>query len=97
MSVAQPAAIIFIRDPERPQSASAQALRELFGMTRAEAAIAVAVSQGQSPEQIAAALGVGLGTVRTHLKRVLTKTGTHRQVALAALIAHSIAAISPPL
>lgn len=92
--VARPAAMIFIRDPENSESTTVQTLRELFGMTRAEAAIAVAISEGQSLEHIAIALGVGLGTVRTHLKKALTKTDTRRQAALAALVARSVAVIS---
>jgi DNA-binding CsgD family transcriptional regulator/PAS domain-containing protein len=95
--VAQPAAMIFIRDPEASGSAASQTLRELFGLTRAEAAIAVAIGEGQSLEHIAAALGVGLGTVRTHLKKALAKTGTGRQGALVALVARSVAGISPHL
>lgn len=92
--VVMPAAMIFVRDPEHSGSAAALTLRELFGMTRAEAAIAVALSEGRSLEEIAVALGVGLGTVRTHLKKVLTKTGTRRQAALVALLARSVAGIS---
>lgn len=95
LDVGRPAAMIFLRDPERSESASAQTLRELFGLTRAEAAIALAIGQGQSLEQIAALSGVGIGTVRTHLKRALTKTDTHRQATLAALVARSVAGISP--
>ncbi|CAM5278497.1 helix-turn-helix transcriptional regulator [Eoetvoesiella caeni] len=94
--IAQPAAMIFIRDPEISASATNQTLRELFGLTRAEAVIATAIGEGQSPERIAAALGVGLGTVHTHLKKALAKTGTSRQGALAALVARSVAGISIP-
>lgn len=95
--IAQPAAMIFIRDPEASGSATGQTLRELFGLTRAEAAIAVAIGEGQSLEHIATALGVGLGIVRTHLKKALDKTGTSRQAALAALVARSVAGISTHL
>lgn len=80
----RPAALVFIRDTEAPLAA--QRLRELFGMTRAEAAVAASLGDGKSPEDIAADLGIGIGTVRTHLKRVLAKTGTHRQAQLVALL-----------
>jgi len=92
--VARPAALVFIRDPEASPSSAGQTLRELFGLTRAEAAVAVAVGEGRSPEQIAAGLGVGLGTVRTHLNQALAKTATGRQGALAALVARSVASMA---
>lgn len=92
--IAQPAAMIFICGPETSGSAAGQTLRELFGLTRAEAVIAAAIGEGRSQEHIAAALGVGLGTVHTHLKKALAKTGTNRQGALAALVARSVAGIS---
>ena len=39
-------------------------------------------------------LGVGPATVRSHLKRILAKTGTHRQAEAAALLARSVATFS---
>ncbi|MFC4274569.1 helix-turn-helix transcriptional regulator [Achromobacter aloeverae] len=94
--VARPAAMIFLRDPETSAPTAAQTSMELFGMTRAEATVAIAISQGASLESIAASLGVRLGTVPTHLKKALLKTGTQRQGALAALVARSVAGISTP-
>lgn len=94
MGLDQPAAMIFIRDPENSVSTAGEILRGLFGLTRTEAAIALAISQGHSPARIAADLCVGLGTVRTHLNQVLAKTATARQGALAALVARSVAGIA---
>ncbi|MBN9427095.1 MAG: helix-turn-helix transcriptional regulator [Burkholderiales bacterium] len=85
----RPAVLVFIRDPEAP-IAVAQ-LRELFGFTRTEAAVAAALGQGQSLEDIATDMGISLATVRTHLKRILAKTGTHRQAQAVALLARSVA------
>lgn len=87
-----PAAIVFIRDPESVAPAH-NALRELFGLTPAEAAITAALAEGQSLDQIARMFHIGLGTVRSHMKSILAKTGTHRQAQLVALIAHSVASI----
>ncbi len=92
--LARPAAMIFIRDPEASAPTAAQTLTELFGMTRAEAVTAVAIGQGMSLQHIATELGVGLGTVRSHLKKALLKTGARRQGALAALVGHSVAGIA---
>ena len=86
---ARPAVLVFIRDPEAPIAVAR--LRERFGLTRTEAAVAAALVRGQSLEEIATAMHIGLGTVRTHLKRILSKTGTHRQAQAVALLARCIA------
>lgn len=86
----RPAALVFIRDPEA--LLGVDRLRELFGLTRTEAAVAAALGSGQSLEEIAAQMGIGLGTVRTHLKRILSKTGTHRQAQAVALLTRSVGA-----
>ena len=65
-------------------------LRELFGLTRTEGVVAAALGRGASLEDIAVNMGIGLSTVRSHLKRILAKTGTHRQAEAAALLARSI-------
>lgn len=83
----RPAALIFIRDPESP--IAVERLRELFGLTRTEGAVAAALVRGDSVEDIAAQMGIGLATVRTHLKRILAKTGTKRQAEAVALLARS--------
>jgi len=85
----RPAVLVFIRDPEAPIATAR--LRELFGFTRTEATVASALARGQSLEEIGTAMHIGLGTVRTHLKRILSKTGTHRQAQAVALLARSIA------
>lgn len=85
----RPAVLAFLRDPEAPMAVAR--LRELYGLTRAEATVAAALGRGQSLDDIATQTGVGLGTVRTHLKRILAKTGTHRQAQAAALLARSLA------
>jgi DNA-binding CsgD family transcriptional regulator len=63
----------------------------LFGLTATEAKVAAAITEGQSPENIAHHMEIGIGTVRSHLRQVLVKTGTHRQNELAALITRSVA------
>lgn len=89
-----PAAIVFIRDPERP-SASQEALQSLFGLTATEAAIASALAVGQSLNDIAARYRITLNTIRTHIKNVFTKTGTNRQPELVALLRGTVAFLQP--
>ena len=88
----RPAVLVFIRDSEAPIAVAR--LRELFGFTRTEAAVAAALGRGAPLGEIAADLGVGLATVRSHLKRILAKTGAHRQAEAAALLARSVATFS---
>lgn len=90
----RPAVLLFIRDPETPIAAAR--LRELFGLTRTEGAVAAALGRGASLDDIAADLGIGLATVRSHLKRILAKTGTHRQAEVAALLARSVSTVPHP-
>ena len=87
-----PAALVFIKDPEAPIAVAR--LRDLFGLTRAEGAVAAALGRGSALDEIADDLGVGPATVRSHLKRILAKTGTHRQAEAAALLARSVATFS---
>lgn len=81
-----------MRDPDRA-TAVANQLREGFLLTPTEAAIAANLAGGQSLSRIAGAYGVGLGTVRSHLKKSLTKTGTNRQAEVVVLIARSVAPV----
>jgi DNA-binding CsgD family transcriptional regulator len=90
-----PAAMIFMRDPEDAAPAQ-ETLRELFGLTKTEAAITAELANGQSLEQIATRFAIGIGTVRSHVKTILSKTGTHRQAQLVALVARSVASIGAP-
>lgn len=87
---AEPAVLVLLRDPMQ-QQASIEVLRTLFGLTPNEARVAAAIAEGAAPEEIAGRLGVGVGTVRSHLRQVLAKTDTHRQNELAALINRSVA------
>jgi DNA-binding CsgD family transcriptional regulator len=89
-----PAAIVFLRCPERSEAAGGtENLRQIFGLTSAEAAIAAALASGHSVETIASRNAVSLNTVRVHLKAVMAKTGTHRQAELVSLIFRSAAVL----
>ncbi|HEY0309353.1 MAG TPA: helix-turn-helix transcriptional regulator [Acidobacteriaceae bacterium] len=85
-SSAQLAALIFVSDPEaRPQSRSA-ILRSLYALTPTEARVADSLLHGLETREIAEALGLTLETIRFHIKRILSKTGTRRQTELMRLM-----------
>lgn len=70
-----------------PSPESVVRLRDFFGLTSAEAMIALALSSGHTPEAIAIDRGSSVGTVRLQIKSALAKTQLSRQTALAALVA----------
>lgn len=84
-SVPPRAALVLIRSHDAPLTSS-KSLRTLFGLTQKESDIAAALTNGQSLEEAAAALDIGMGTARTHLKSCMTKTGTSRQAQLVSRI-----------
>ncbi|WP_333825365.1 helix-turn-helix transcriptional regulator [Pinisolibacter sp.] len=62
-------------------------LRDLMGLTLAEARVATLVGNGLAPKAAAGRLGITEETARTVLKRVFSKTGVSRQSELVALLA----------
>ena len=84
--VEQPAATVFITDPEREPEYPPALLSRLYGLTPAEARLAVLLLGGGSVAEAADQLGVTLNTARTHLKQVFAKTGTKRQAELVRLL-----------
>ncbi len=70
-------AIVFIRDPLKRGHAASHILREVFGLTEAEASVAMALTAGVALPQYARTHSVSLNTVYTHLRRIREKTGCH--------------------
>jgi len=83
------------RDLERRPEIRGRRLMELFGLTSAEARLAVALVQDHRLEDIAAGSSVRMPTIRTQLRATLAKTGTHRQAELVRLLL-TLPTVSPP-
>jgi DNA-binding CsgD family transcriptional regulator len=90
------AALVFVRDPEAQPPVDGDVLVELFGFTAAETAVALLLTQGRTVEEAAKALGVSLNTARTHVRKLLQKTGLNRQTQLVSLVQRSVAALRRP-
>ena len=75
---AQAVAILFVRDPASPNAAAIRMLREVFGLTEAEALVAQALQMGITLTEYAATRGLSLNTAYTHLRRLREKTGCSR-------------------
>lgn len=79
-------ALIFITDPEEKTKTTQGILSEIYGLTPAESKLASVLAQGKSLKQACNLLKVKDNTVRTHLKRIFSKTETNRQSDLIRLI-----------
>lgn len=78
----QPAAMVFFGDPDRRNEIDEGRLRQLYGLTGAEARVASLLAQGYRLDEIAERLEVAYETTRKHLKKVLAKAETDRQAEL---------------
>ncbi|HVJ94865.1 MAG TPA: helix-turn-helix transcriptional regulator, partial [Labilithrix sp.] len=78
--------MVVINDPERAVTLDASRVASMYGLTATEAEIAVALATGHTLTQIAAERGCSEQTLRTHAKRILSKTGQHRQADLVRLL-----------
>ncbi|MBB5577757.1 MULTISPECIES: helix-turn-helix transcriptional regulator [Rhizobium] len=76
-----------IEDPEEKVHQRPATLTKLFGLTRAEAEIALMLAQGMTLHDIAAQRTVSYQTARAHLKSIYRKTDTNRQPELSLLLA----------
>jgi DNA-binding CsgD family transcriptional regulator len=84
--LSQPMALVVIIDPEDEPDPPAAPLRRLYGLTTAEAEIAVRIARGVDLKEISDELFVSVATVRKHLQHVFDKTDTHRQAELVRLV-----------
>jgi DNA-binding CsgD family transcriptional regulator len=87
------AAAIFLNDPDDLGPASEERLRDLYGLTPREAAVASRLSEGRTLAEVAEVLGISVNTVKVRLQAVFAKTGTHRQAELTRLLASHFAQV----
>lgn len=82
--------IVLARPPREVELRAARIAGSVFGLTRAEAVVAGLLTAGLSAAEIANRQGVGVGTVRTHIRRLFEKTGTRNQIGLTATISRRL-------
>jgi len=87
----RPRAVVLVNDPSDAERANAELLIDLFGLTRREAEVALAVVAGHGLRAAAQQLGIALTTARTHLQHVFEKTRTRRQSELTSLVLQILA------
>ncbi len=86
----RPYATMFIVSPERTLQISPHLIANFFGLTPAEAKLAIAVAQGTRLSDYADEKGVSIHTVNSQVKSVLSKTGVNRQAELVKLLLSSM-------
>jgi DNA-binding CsgD family transcriptional regulator len=79
-------ALLILSDMGERRPACAKTLSRAFGLTPAEARLAVLIADGRSLDEAAGRIGIKSQTGRNQLKAIFAKTGTHRQAELVALL-----------
>jgi DNA-binding CsgD family transcriptional regulator len=88
-----PLALVIIRRSFQRPVFSKQLVRAHFGLTPAEAEVAILLAEGFNPQAIAETVGVSKETIRKQLSAVYAKMGVRRQAEVVA----RIAALAPVL
>ncbi|MEO5346040.1 MAG: hypothetical protein H7834_06645 [Magnetococcus sp. YQC-9] len=84
--LSQPGVMLILSTLDHPVTRSSALLKTLFDLTGAEAHLAQELASGRNLEEVAAAKGCSLNTVRNQLKAVFAKTGSNRQAELIRLV-----------
>jgi DNA-binding CsgD family transcriptional regulator len=69
------AALVAVHRPDEDRALCADRLRELYGLTRTQANVVLALVRTPGLAPVAEALGLSPNTVRAHLKQVFAKCG----------------------
>jgi DNA-binding CsgD family transcriptional regulator/PAS domain-containing protein len=78
---------LFLARPGPEAPTDPQSLRDLLGLTPAEARLAAALAEGSTLVDAARRLGIAHNTAKVQLRSVFAKTGVNRQAQLVALLA----------
>ena len=78
--------LIIVANPNARASLTLENLQSLFGLTTATARVALGLAEGKSLHEIAIENGVSINTVRSQIKQVMDRTGSHRQAELVSVV-----------
>ena len=78
-------ALVSVREAQLDTTASGQLQRQ-FGLTKAEARLAVELAEGRSLEEVAEQRSLRQTTLRAQLREIFAKTGVSRQASLVAMV-----------
>jgi DNA-binding CsgD family transcriptional regulator len=88
------AVALYVTDPRKPIETSDEILQRLFGLTAREATVLRFLVEGENLQHAAAQLGIGIQTVRSHVKHIMETTGARRQAELVRMVLSSPAWIA---
>lgn len=88
-TMSQGAALMFIFDPEKRPAITVDLVKRLFGLSKSEAELAVALCCGKTLADAASERDASIHTIRSQLKSIFGKTGTNRQAHLVSLLLSS--------
>jgi integral membrane sensor domain MASE1/GAF domain-containing protein/DNA-binding CsgD family transcriptional regulator len=84
---------IFVQDPVAIPSCTGEAFAKLYGLTRCELRVLLAMGPGLSVKEAAEMLGIGETTAKTHLQHIYSKTCTSKRIELM----HLFMSCTPPV
>jgi DNA-binding CsgD family transcriptional regulator len=87
-------AAIFVQDPILTPLFPGQAFADLYGLTRSEVRVLLAMMSGLCVKEAAQMLGICESTAKTHLRHLYSKTGTSKQTELMHLFMSSMPPVS---
>ena len=87
------AAAVFVQAAAALPLSTGEAFAQLYGLTKSELRVLLAMSPDLSLKQVAKTLGIGETTAKTHLQHIYAKTNTSRQSELI----HLLMRFTPPL
>jgi|SRR5215207_8002403 DNA-binding CsgD family transcriptional regulator len=82
----QAAGLLTLVDLDECPAPNLPTLQAVFGLTKAEAKLALRLMCGDTIENIAEEHGVSISTARVQLKSIFAKTGTSRQAELVVVL-----------
>ena len=91
LAALRPSVCIVINDPDGQRPLPYDRLREVFGLTEAEARLAALLAGGEELRSAAAQLKITYGTARSRLTEIFLKTETRRQTELIKLLLITLA------
>lgn len=85
---------IFLHNPPARHDAPAGLVAELFGLTPAQAMLAIRLARGETISEAAAAMNISENTARNYSKRIFAATGVNRQADLVRIMLQSVALLT---
>jgi DNA-binding CsgD family transcriptional regulator len=82
----KPFAIVFVATPSQISLPGLRQLRDHFGLTDAQARLAIEIVKGSGLKACARRLRIAETTARSHLRQIFEKTGTKRQAEFVRLV-----------